>query len=149
MKSFTGLILVLIAAGGCGEAAQEEKPNPVKTEVGRLQGTWVEKGDVKQPWTAFFDGSRLTLDRGSGFEVRKYSFRLDPAQNPPTIDLVLLEHRRDKSYKRPRTPVQGIYRLDPRQQTLQICWRAKGPRPTEFDPDQGELIVLQNPTPSQ
>jgi uncharacterized protein (TIGR03067 family) len=145
------LLAVLLIAPGCSREEPgrpptkngEESPSPEeKAVLAKLQGQWdIKSPRSKETTTATFNGAQLTF--GGGFQGSRYSFRLDPTKNPPTIDLVLEEYWRDKVERKPRTRFHGIYQLDAEKGVFRLRMAEEGFRPKDFGPGQDEGFVLE------
>jgi uncharacterized protein (TIGR03067 family) len=110
----------------------------------KLQGTWVwveaERGGKKagadeiKDFKMVFRGDKLSVDPGG--DNREGTFKLDPAQKPKTIDL-MLEDGPEKG-----KTIRGIYSLD--GDTLKLCFDDMGDndRPTDFTSKEGTRLVM-------
>ncbi len=115
-----------------------------QTDRDRLQGTWkvvrMEHAGKKVPADQFADlrivisGNELTGKEGDQVRER-FTFTLDPAKKPRTIDTTAIEGPAKGETAR------GIYELD--GDTLKLCVSEKGKeRPAEFATKTGTDRVL-------
>jgi uncharacterized protein (TIGR03067 family) len=115
------LSCVIAFAGEPAEPnAVPARPDAVKTDAIRIQGTWkvvaLEAQGTQAPaeivaaMRLVFKDATLTFDPGEpGFT--KYTFKLDPTAKPPTFDMTQMEGKRETQ--------KGIYALE--GDTLKIC----------------------------
>jgi uncharacterized protein (TIGR03067 family) len=128
----------------CLLAAQDPKPETVKAEVARHQGTWrvvssVREGkeapqDVARSIERVVEGDRVVWKReGKNFAGTKVV--LDPTRSPKTIDVIPEGGpNRDKR-------VLGIYKLE--GDTLTICMAEPDKdRPKSFEAPEGSGFML-------
>jgi uncharacterized protein (TIGR03067 family) len=144
------VLLVLLAAGGmlrfCAYAAPDQKaPAAPMTDKERLQGTWTEveverdgkreKKENRRAKQLVFRGDKLLIkEKGKEFEC---SFKLDPKQNPKTIDITVKDLHMVQ---------QGIYRLE--EDTLTMSF-GKKERPSEFNSASNALTILKREPPKK
>lgn len=105
-------------AGEKAVAGGQEKPVP--------------EGGITFTFTA--DG-KLTVKEGPREKPDTGSYKLDPKKDPPEIDIIPPEDKKDP-------PLLGIYKLD--GDTLTLCFsHGKGGRPTKFEsPEGSDTIVM-------
>jgi uncharacterized protein (TIGR03067 family) len=128
----------------------EEKRSPVeltiRRDVGQMQGTWqavlMNRDGESQPLQGAFANLQLIVKRDrrtirSGETVfAEAYYRLNPAANPPTIDLVVT-----KGASRGQI-VLGIYEIS--GDRLRVCYALPGrERPRDFTPKAGSGHALQ------
>jgi uncharacterized protein (TIGR03067 family) len=128
------------------DAAAQEKKEAQEKKDQDLMGTWklvtmenggkVSAGPFRED-TWIFEGNQIAL-AGSGVREGKvyfkYTFKLDPAKQPKTIEMTIVEGPREKG----RTEF-GIYRID--KDTLTLC-RGGKEFPKEFS-GKGETGLLK------
>ena len=120
------VVALVFANAECGDV--------VKDDVAKLQGSWkllqyVERGigthkDELEFIEVVFKGSNFEIKTPGG-TGKKGTFKLDPAQKPPRIDL----------FGGDKKPAPGVYTFD--GASLKICLPSgpniiKGVRPTDF-----------------
>src|SRR5262245_35951176 len=126
------------------------REDPVKQEMMQLQGTWrVVRAEIngqpadislfQKPYVV--QGNRI-LTGSAGGDDQGLVFRVDPGQNPKTIDLII-PGGEEKA-------IPGIYELQ--GDTLKLCmrWGPGKERPTEFRVKsmlEGYMAILQREKP--
>lgn len=141
---------MMVLGVGLLMAADEPKDDAIKKETATFRGPWkfvsMEVEGKKKPdedfnkYTVVLKGDQWTVSKGDKIAAR-VTFKLDPAKEPKTIDLVDTDKKR---------LIRGIYSF--KGDTLTICDRGaeKGERPTEFGtkPDSGFVqFVLKRVKP--
>jgi uncharacterized protein (TIGR03067 family) len=122
----------------------EDKPDPAKVELGKLQGSWtmtaLEINGERLPPEKFqntrleITGNRYITDTGRG--AHEATLKLDPTKKPKAIDMTFVDgpNKGDTA--------EGIYKLD--ADTLTICRPRLPPhaRPAEFTTKPGSDCFL-------
>jgi uncharacterized protein (TIGR03067 family) len=117
-----------------------------KQEKDKLAGTWNSdstassgKADAGFEYTVVFSGSefRIRLKKGSAEMMVKGKFRVDPSQNPTSIDL-RIEEPDDMSGQ----TAQGIYKLERDELLLCLDEPGSGNRPKEFAKEEGGNVLF-------
>jgi uncharacterized protein (TIGR03067 family) len=135
---------VLILVAGCLIAADKPKPDAVKKEQKRLEGTWTvteginagkpaSAGAVKNTQVVF-RGNKVIIKRRDKPD-REYTYTVDPSKSPKQITVTRTdaEGKGDKGF--------GIYSLT--KDTLKICMNNRGKeRPEKWDAAGEGLAVL-------
>jgi uncharacterized protein (TIGR03067 family) len=117
---------------------------PDQAELHNLAGSWSLGFNGKLSFYKFevrADGGYSWQDRSG---VERGTLKLDTSQSPRTIDFTVQDRRSNTPREK-----HGIYKLDTVTmningrstdvQRLTTCIAANGPRPTDFDRDQGAI----------
>jgi uncharacterized protein (TIGR03067 family) len=131
--------LVLFALAGFASFAWTDS---AEKELEKFQGAWsvelMEENGVKEPdeenkkFQVSIKGAQLVVKFDSKEETM--SFKIDPEQNPRTIDLTP-NFGEDKG-----KTFSGIYELD--GERLRICASPKGERPKKFVSEKGTMLLV-------
>jgi uncharacterized protein (TIGR03067 family) len=144
------VLLVLLVAGAWlrlwayTDLNQKAQADPA-TDKERLQGTWTEvaverdgkreKKEKERAKQLVFNGDKLIIkEKGKEFEC---SFKLDPKQNPKTIDITVKDLHMVQ---------QGIYRLE--GDTLTVSF-GKKERPSGFNSASNAITILKHEPPEK
>jgi uncharacterized protein (TIGR03067 family) len=145
-RAVPSLAIFLLAAGVLPAVPDRpEKKNRLRDETAKLQGRWAlvsleTYGRTVSESILRRQGIWLTIQGNSykfhrGKRTYPMIFRINPAQNPKTIDLTL-EYGRSKG-----KAVLGIYELS--ENTLKVCQAPVGQaRPTEFASKVSPRVVV-------
>jgi uncharacterized protein (TIGR03067 family) len=120
-------------------------PAAPTTDKERLEGTWTEveierdgkreKKERRRAKQLGFSGDKLLMkEKGEEFEG---SFKLDPKQNPKTIDITVKDLHMVQ---------QGIYQLE--GDTLTVSF-GKKERPSEFNSANNAVTILKREPPKK
>jgi len=130
VRVIAGILVVMLVGAGAGEDA-------AKTDLKKMQGTWLRKSLVKDGEANIAENLTLTFDGAGAWVVKKDddvifkgTSKLDPSRSPKQLDLTLTAPDENKDVL-----VQGIYEL--KDDTFRICWTINGERPTEFTAKEG------------
>src|SRR4029077_12965128 len=129
MKPRTLMVLIAVTI----IAADGPKDDAVKKDLDQLKGTWIATSYVKDAKPApeselkmmklTIAGDQVTFTKGK--DARKSTYKLDPAQKPKTVDIVMIDGP-DKG-----KTLLGIYELTGDDFKLCLAILDK-PRPKEF-----------------
>jgi uncharacterized protein (TIGR03067 family) len=137
MASLRWLVVVGVACV-VGAGIRADTPSD---DAKKLEGTWVvtfasfngKPADNIESLQFTFAGDKLAVQTGK--DEGKYTYKVDPAKNPKTMDWALVE-------KAPNTePVMLIYALD--RDVLILVLSGPDNRPTEFTDRHQTLIILK------
>src|SRR5262249_5570323 len=119
-------------------AAEAQKADPIKQELERLQGSWLQTseedagqrwtGAQTQQWNLTITGNQVTAS--NKVDTFVYRITIDPSKSPKTLDASAADDER-----------LCIYRLEKDVLTISYYSRGKG-RPEEFQATRKNKVVM-------
>lgn len=140
--------LLLVLATGLLVAADDAKPDDIKKEMERFQGSWTTVSIQRDGKDVLPDDEKpklkLTIKDNKRVlkvddEVRSTgTYKLNPSKSPKWIDITVSEGPLEG-----RT-VKGIYEIEGDTQKICLTLKEDGERPTDFTskPDSGNLLQI-------